>query len=183
MSCKKSERDIYLYNELNSKEKRNIDQHLQQCDACRKLLQEVQTQLSALHEIAPAKAQLKNPDRLTRHIMQAIESEQKSKWTNLFASLFDNAVPRYALGAVSVFLIVFFITEQSWPSESNTPVYVINTFSKRDVPLNSFSFLKKNVEKNKEPKRRTFTSLYACALSNDCDNPLIKKFKHKKNTQ
>jgi predicted anti-sigma-YlaC factor YlaD len=112
MNCRKTEEKIYLYTELTSSEKKIVDEHLQHCDACRMLAR----QFFQVHEVVKKAArhtpELRNPHSLTQHIMMAIENEKSRFSFSAWFDYMDNLFVRYAISAVSVFLISFFVYEQ-----------------------------------------------------------------------
>src|SRR5690348_7590162 len=113
MPCKDFEKRIYLYSELSSEEQRTLEEHLQQCDSCRALLNDVQSMTKKVQEFAAVKPLPRNNANLTHQIMSGVE---KSKNKNLVLSslntLFAMPTLRYSLAALSIIIVASFITEQ-----------------------------------------------------------------------
>ncbi len=112
MNCRRMEEKIYLYTELTSSERNLVDEHLTQCVACSKLAQQLFHSQAILKNAANHKPELRNPQALTQRIMNAIEKEESQSIFSLLTDYLDNIFVRYALRAVSVFLISFFVYEQ-----------------------------------------------------------------------
>jgi hypothetical protein len=165
MNCKEIEKNIYLYDELTASEKTIVDEHTQQCAACKKLLEVVLLHQAAIHSLAHHKPQPENYSKLTSNIMQAVSDRQKQSvfWIN-------SLVFKYSMAAASFALIVAFGVEQL---RANGIPY--KEFpSAKTVTLTSASFSKSLLER-KEKNEVSKTSLYACVKSGDCDNPLSKR--------
>ena len=178
MSCKKTKSNIYLYDELTTPEKTEVDTHLLHCEGCLKLFQEMQQLKMTLHNVSSLKKKVNNPWRLTQAIMQSIETNAQYAQPNVIISFFDSLFARYALSAISMLLVIIFIIEQQRdfkPSQSQ----VVRATDNPEVILNTNSFLRASQrELKKEPGK--LTSLYACLKSNNCDNSFIRNFKSKK---
>lgn len=119
MNCRKIKEKIYLYTELSSSERKMVDEHLTQCDACSKLAQQLFHSQEVIKNAASRKPELRNPQPLTQRIMNAIENEKSRSVFSLLTDYMDNLFVRYAISAVSVLLISFFVYEQQADSSSS----------------------------------------------------------------
>lgn len=129
MNCSRMEEKIYLYAELTSSEKRIVDEHLTKCVACSKLAQQVIHLQKVIENAASHKPELRNPQPLTQRIMNAIEKEESLSLFSVLTDYLDHLFVRYAIGAVAVFLISFFIYEQQVADFSSS----INRSSKLEI--------------------------------------------------
>ena len=112
MNCKKLEEKIYLYNELTSSEKMIVDEHLNQCDNCRRLARHLNSSQALINIAARYNPEMKNPGPLTNRIMNAIEKEKGQSFFSQLTTYLDNSFFRFAISATSVFLVSFFVYEQ-----------------------------------------------------------------------
>jgi anti-sigma factor RsiW len=169
MKCKDFERNIYLYTELTEAERTQTDSHIRECVACKELFQCVSAVHALVTHASQVKPELVNHGRLTSNIMQAVARQQTQP-----ASWINRLFFKYTMVAVSLALVIAFGIEQSTPVEmpgKRTPTAEM-------VPLPSVS-LSKIFRDRKEKVPATKPSLYACAKSGACDNPLIESFKKK----
>ncbi len=148
MNCRKIEEKIYLYMELTSSEKKRVDEHLTQCDACSKLAHQLFHSREVIKNAASHKPQLRNPQPLTQRIMNAIENEKSRSVFSVLTDYMDNLFVRYAISAVSVFLISFFVYEQQAGDFSSS----ISRSSKLEI--NKGAVLDYNKFRNTYVKRR-----------------------------
>ncbi len=112
MKCRKIEEKIYLYTELTSSEKKRVDEHLTQCVACSSLAQQLFHSQEIIKKAANHKPELRNPQALIQRIMNAVENEKSQSIFSVLNDYMENLFVRYAISAVSVFLISFFVYEQ-----------------------------------------------------------------------
>lgn len=112
MNCRRMEEKIYLYTELASSEKKIVDEHLHQCEACGNLARQLFYSQGVIENAAGHIPELRNPHRVTMRIMNAIEKEKSRSIFSVLTYYLDNIFVRYAISAVSVFLISFFVYEQ-----------------------------------------------------------------------
>jgi len=178
MSCKKWEESIYLYHELTADERKQVDVHLQQCAECRILFKSAQRMQRVMHQASGNSAPVKDPVLLTNRIMKAIPSASSNgKITPGITFLMDSLFTRYALGAVSLLLIFFFVNEQQKKMEVPGQMEVLSE-SKTSVPLNTKAFMEVIKQERMKPEE---TSLYLCIKSNQCDFGIVKNYKQRKN--
>jgi hypothetical protein len=111
MKCDEYKKLIYLFSELDSKEKTRLHAHIQSCSACQLLLNEIRYERDLLKEAykvtSPATIDL------TEKIMRAIP-ERAAPGRQLMDEIFDfitRMQVRYAMAAASVVLVVSFISE------------------------------------------------------------------------
>jgi hypothetical protein len=111
MRCDEYKKLIYLFSELDSKEKTRLQSHIQSCSACQLLFDEVQREGELLKKVykvtSPAAIDL------TEKIMRAIP-ERPARRRQVVDDVFNfiaGAKVRYAMAAASVVLVVSFISE------------------------------------------------------------------------
>lgn len=112
MNCNRMKEKIYLYNELTSSERKALDEHLNQCDECSTLARQLVYSQRLIKEATRHKPEMTNPNLLTQRIMMAIETEKSRPLFAFIIDYLDSLFLRYAISAVSVFLISFFVYEQ-----------------------------------------------------------------------
>jgi predicted anti-sigma-YlaC factor YlaD len=106
------EEKIYLYTELTSSEKKRVDEHITQCVACSVLAQQLFHSQEIIKNAANHKPELRNPQALTQRIMNAVENEKSRSIFSVLTDFMDNLFVRYAISAMAVFLISFYVYEQ-----------------------------------------------------------------------
>lgn len=134
MNCRKLEEKIYLYKELTSSEKKIVDEHLNQCDNCRRLAGQLYSSQGLIHMAARHKPEMINPKPLTNRIMSAIEKEKDQSFFSQLISYLDNSFFRFAISAASVILISFFVYEQQ-------PTNLRSSVSKEKTEISKGSIL------------------------------------------
>lgn len=164
MSCKDFEQEIYLYKELNAFEKKNVDDHVQDCESCRELFSQVQQTEVMLSLAATIKPRPENFSKLTSDIMQSVKKPEKQS-----APWIQGVILRYALVLTSLLLIIAFSVESFSTSESVTK----SSSSTKTVTLNSVSVAESYRNKKEQ---RSKSSLYACVKNGEC-HTLIENFK------
>lgn len=119
MKCSEFEKQIYLYDELTSHQREEIDAHVSTCSHCMQTLNGVRRmrRVVALH---PSETpSLRNHAEMTRRIMDAVGQMQQEK-----RSLFERMAEylrqaqmqeqvRYYMAVLSVLLIAVFLIEYS----------------------------------------------------------------------
>ncbi len=177
MNCRNWEESVYLYDELSTEERKQLDNHLPQCAECTLLFQRVQQMQTAVREASGDKAIIRDPVLLTAKIMRSLPTAYPSgtKWSAVFNALMNSLFTRYALGAVSLLLIFFFVNEQQ--TKTHLPKSeIVYSGSKASIPLNTKNFMKA-ITQDKPAE----SSLYLCIKSNQCDYGIVKMYKQKKN--
>lgn len=176
MSCAHYLQDIYFYDELSSEERLNVDQHVLTCASCRTVLEEVQQQSALVRHAAATRPEPAHPKQLTDAILARIEqpAPRATVVTRLLAPL-DSLFVRYSLAAVSVGLLVLFVSEQY-----SGPV-VVNRMPgpAASATLNTDAFLKQYAEEKKQPKPTT-PSWYQCLRDESCAASLFETHKQRK---
>ncbi len=139
MNCPEFERSIYLYSELTSSERKILDDHRSQCDACGQLAHQVFQSQALIKRVSENKPLARDSHRLMQRIMSEVKRE-KITWLAELVSYVDSHFVRYAFSAVSLFLITFFMYEQqtadyatamnqvSKPPVKQGPVLDVNLF-------------------------------------------------------
>ena len=112
MNCDEFQKQVYLYHDMTSTERSLLSEHIAQCNTCSKLLDHVLTAKALISKAREFRPEVKNPERMTAHIMNVIEAQQKSYLDEILLYL-DSYFVRYAISLVSLFLIGFFIYEQN----------------------------------------------------------------------
>jgi predicted anti-sigma-YlaC factor YlaD len=177
MNCKHWEETIYLYDELAAEERRQVDEHLKQCVTCKQLFLERQHARQLVADVAAMKFELRNESQLTHGIMLATGAiQEREPW---LTKVIDSFLTRYALGACSLVLVVFFLMEQQ--ADFTQQDHAVNTaaVSKSDIILDSNSFLKATQAAIDRAGRISNPSLYSCVKNNQCDNAIVTYYKQK----
>jgi predicted anti-sigma-YlaC factor YlaD len=171
MKCKKIESFIYVYNELDEKERNQVNTHLEGCLSCKALFAQLNHQYSMIRTVAEMPVFATSPERITRNIIQAIETTNEN-WFDKIVSILGTYWLRASLAVVSVLLAGFFFAELS-TDYSGTVINSSNTAS-NNIKLDTPRFLKAQV------KRRATNqiSFYDCLKQPDCD--LLKNHKTNK---
>lgn len=162
MKCKDFEQDIYLHSELSEAERIRVDAHIQKCDACKELFQVVSNTQVLIEQVSLKKPEIANHGKLTSTIMQALNTQEKQSSIN---GLFF----KYGMVAVSLVLIVWFISEQQTSIEPPKQ-HIASAVRLTSQPLGKI--IKKDEEKAE--------SLYACIKSESCNNTLFSNLKQKR---
>jgi hypothetical protein len=165
MNCKEIEKDIYLYDELTDTEKRSVDSHLQQCEACKKLFEIAQSHQAVIQKLSGYKPQPENYSKITSSIMQAIDVPLNQ---NILTKFFEGLFVRYTFLTASLVLIIFFLIEQQ--AEPDTEHQQVANQSATVILKTSGTL--QNIRNKKETGN--ITSLYACVKSGDCENSMLK---------
>lgn len=113
MNCSEIEKQIYCYRELDDRERAETDQHLESCDACREIMENVNTTTGVVEAWRKATSTLVHEARMTSRIMEAVRKAQTrgaSAWRP-FLRLQEIRSMRLAMAAVSLFLVVSFLGE------------------------------------------------------------------------
>ncbi|MBT1689563.1 anti-sigma factor family protein [Dawidia soli] len=176
MSCARYLEDIYLYDELSPAARLIIDQHVLTCDACRALLEEVQQQSALVKHASTARPAPAHAKHLTDAILARIEqpAQRATVVTRLLAPM-DSLFVRYSLAAVSVGLLVLFVSEQY-----SGPVVVKRMPGPAaSATLNTGVFLKQYAEEKKQSKPTT-PSWYQCLRDESCAASLFETHKQRK---
>lgn len=161
MKCAKSEKLIYLYNELDPVERSALDRHLATCEKCRALLAEVQTYQQKVQQHLSSPVTTDEP--LTDRIMNAVIASQRkteSSRGDFLAAFTNHYLSRTAFAALSLLLVVAFITELNHPSPRTTsqPMEYAGA-SFKSVELNSQTFSADSLAK------KSFATTFAACLS------------------
>jgi predicted anti-sigma-YlaC factor YlaD len=164
--------NIYLYDELTDAEKQSVDDHVASCKSCRQLLEQVNTTKLVVRTAAQQKPEPRNAARLTSSIMTAVTREAASS-RNPIVRAFDQVYLRYGMAAVSIGLLVLFVVEQQMPTRHPVErLYQGKTVALAMPPLGHVV----------QQRKQRSISLYACAQSASCNQPLIASIKSKRVT-
>jgi predicted anti-sigma-YlaC factor YlaD len=168
MSCEKYLQDIYLYDELSPEAREVIDEHVRSCAECRMLLEEVQQQSVWVKHASQARPEPAHPRQLTNAILVRIERRTPR------ATVVMRLV-RYALAAVSVGLLVLFVSEQQYAPVVVTPAVQPAV----SATLNTDAFLQQYAQEKEQPKSAT-PSWYQCLRDESCVASLLATRKQRK---
>jgi len=185
MNCSEAERRIYLYRELTDLEREEMQRHLKTCASCSRIMEramEMQRMMPSQHHDPP----MMDESAMTRRIMNAVEELQKKKTSSVFPHFFaDLSINplRYAMVAVSLFLVVAFVTEYSMESQSPLLMKRYPLVPGRKTELNSASFHDSFIaakENNKGKEISLYECLVTCLNSQgtdcaDCKNKFAKR--------
>ena len=111
MSCTDYEEMIYTFHELGKDEQGKVKQHLETCEACIKLLEEVERFSQLVKKMNQQNQSLTPPASLVNKVLDTIGSKkvrQVSERSNLSLLL---SISRYSLAAVSCGILVLFFME------------------------------------------------------------------------
>jgi anti-sigma factor RsiW len=175
MSCAQYLEDIYLYDELAPEARQIVDQHVLTCEACRTLLEEVQQQAALLHNVSALRPEPAHPQQLTDAILARIE--QRPRQTPILMKVLaplDVLFVRYALAAVSVGLLVLFVSEQQHGPVVVAPAVPLTA----SATLNTDAFLQQYAEGKEQPKP-TPPAWYQCLRDESCATSLFETRKRK----
>jgi hypothetical protein len=154
MKCSGFEENVYRYEELTPSQRKDMDDHSTNCRACSRLAAEVFQSRAVINKIREQKPEAQNAHQLTQRIMNAIEKEKRMTWLDELASSLDSYFLRHAFSALSLFLISFFVFEQT--AEYTPPMVNINTLAIKQGPvldMHTFSNTYLRRRENKEPRR------------------------------
>lgn len=112
MKCQEFEKRIYLYEELTPAEKKLVKDHINQCAACSKLIEQISNYRAVIQKAKVHQPELQNPHPLTQRILNVIENEKKEPFLKVWFTYLDSLFFRYVISALSIYLISFFIYEQ-----------------------------------------------------------------------
>jgi predicted anti-sigma-YlaC factor YlaD len=172
MSCEKYLQDIYLYDELSPEAREVIDKHVLTCTDCRTLLEEVQQQSAWVKHASLAPPKARHPRQLTDAILARIE--RPTRRATLLAPM-DSLFVRYALAAVSVGLLVLFLSEQQ-----NGPAVVKTMYRPAaSATLNTNDFLQPYTQE-KEQRPPAPPSWYQCLRDESCVGTFLENRKQRK---
>ena len=165
MKCSEYEKLIYLFHELNDSERRTLNEHLSECNACTKLFARIQREqegAKALFKTVPEKFENENPF-LTAKIMATIQNEhaRTESMIERFLPFMRFRVLRYSMAMISVLLLAFFVAElQPGQQVASAMEYYKRTPITKTVQLNSVAFREKfrnSIKTNKPELAATFS--------------------------
>jgi anti-sigma factor RsiW len=174
MSCEKYEQNLYLYDELSPQERAIIDEHVHTCIACRSLLEEIQQQSAWVKYASQTRPEPAHPQRLTNAILAQLSQPRTSMATKFLAPL-DILFVRYSLAAVSLGLVVLFVSEQQQGS-------VVTKSMPRpaaSATLNTNAFLQQYAQE-KEQRQPAQPSWYQCLHDVSCAEASLEIRKQRK---
>ncbi len=111
MNCNDYKKSIFLYAELSTLEKAEVDMHIKGCDNCFALFHATQKMQISLNRIAQVKVAPENAAKLTRAIMTKINGTTASKWHHFFTLSFHSPSLKISLSLLSALIIVTFSLE------------------------------------------------------------------------
>jgi anti-sigma factor RsiW len=173
MKCEKIETLMYVYNELDEKEKNQVNTHLAGCLSCKALFAEISHQHSIIRKVGLMPVFATSPVRITRNIMQTIETSNKSSIEKV-VSIFSAFWLRAALAVASFLLTGFFFAELD-AGYSRTAANS-NNMTSNMIRLNTSKFLEAHKRRRETSNQISF---YDCLKLSDCD--YLKNLKTNKN--
>ncbi len=165
MNCLKAERRIYVYMELTLREREETAGHIATCDSCRKIMERVKHEREMLRRLHQIPTSIPNESMIVGRIMNAVQEMQQKKPSlvkDFFPNPFSTAL-RYVMTALSLFLVVTFVSEHNVAvlSPPLQPSYRIKSGNKAE--LNSASF-HDALMATREKNRNSTTSVYQCVM-------------------
>jgi hypothetical protein len=169
MKCSECEKLLYLFQELNDSERRALEEHLSECDACTKLLARIQGEQAGVKAVlkpVPEKFENENPF-LTAKIIAAIQNKhaRTESMIERFLPFMRFNVLRYSMAIISFILLVLFVAEvQPRQQVAIAIAYYKRTPITKTVQLNSVSFREKfrNSIKTNRPELAASFSFSEC---------------------
>jgi hypothetical protein len=169
MKCSECEKLIYLFHELNDAERRALEEHLLECNACTKLfarIQREQDSVKAVLKPVPENFENENPF-LTAKIIAAIQNKhvRTESMIERFLPFMRFNVLRYSMAIISAILLVFFVTEvQPRQQVASAIEYYKRTPITKKVQLNSVAFRERfrNSIKTNRPELAASFSVSDC---------------------
>ena len=116
MNCATWEKLIYTFREISESQQREVRQHLDTCESCRKLFSEINVMFKLIEKTGQVRQTLVPSNQLTKKVMNEIAglSKSETKGARVFR-LFDSPISRFALAAVSCGIMILFFVEVMAP--------------------------------------------------------------------
>lgn len=111
MDCRDFEKDILLFREISEEQKATLKLHIESCEGCAKLFNEVMQMQTIVKEIAVQKIAPANEAKLTSRIMEGIHSSTSISWNDQVMNILQNVFVKIALGGLSTILLITFSAE------------------------------------------------------------------------
>lgn len=161
MKCEECKKSILLYEELTPAERSETDAHLSTCTACSIHFELWRKQTMMIREAASFEHMPCDSDRITMKVMASVrqQSEQRKIWWHDWAFRIESPV-RFAMGIISLTLVVFFVVELQEAGNYTLPVSVTQQTSDGDLILDTRGFIKEYPLQNRKAVEQT--SFYAC---------------------
>lgn len=117
MNCRECEELIYTYPETEKDKQLEVQQHINECENCRKLFQEAQDMLRLIRKASDHNLTPRTSTLLTDKIMKQVaeSSSQTTQHEGKVRPLFDLSISRWALAAVSCGILILFFIEVMIP--------------------------------------------------------------------
>ncbi|MEX2231618.1 MAG: hypothetical protein WD824_05635 [Cyclobacteriaceae bacterium] len=167
MNCLEAERRINLYRELTEREREETHRHLETCASCSQIMERAIEMQRMMRSQYPDPPPMVDESTMTSRIMNAVEEIQQKRSSSVFRGLFANQFNnplRYAMAAVSLFLVVAFVTEYSLENKTALLEKPYRLVPGKKTELNSASFHDAFIASREKNKGIT-TSLYECVLN------------------
>lgn len=169
MKCTECEKLIYLFHELDESERRKLDEHLSECEACTRLLAGIQQErdgIKAVLKEVPEKFENENPF-LTARIISAIQNKhaRTESMIERFLPFMRFNLIRYSMVVASILLLAIFVAEvQPGQQVASAIEYYKQTPITKTVQLNSAAFREKfkNSIKTDRPELAASFSVSDC---------------------
>ncbi len=161
MNCRDFERRIYSYEENTPSERKLLDQHLDHCEACKQLAQEVFQWQAVIKKEAALKPEPGSPHQLTQRIMNGVMKEKSGSIIDVLADYLDSFFVRFAVGTLAILLISFFIYEQQVTVYSSSVHKEPTKKANHGPVLNMASYMRTYVKRIENEKAKAHTSRYS----------------------
>jgi hypothetical protein len=163
MKCHKAHKNIYLFEELSERDRREVLKHVEECRQCGELFESVR-EMSLLTKRAQTPIEPTDSFRLTQKIMAGVvvESKRTRSWFEVFLNFSERSEVTWAMVAGSILLVSVFATQFSISdgdsiSQGNRPI------PQKAIILNVSSF--KEVLNEKKTSVKTY-------LTANCEDPI-----------
>lgn len=163
MNCDQLKQAIYLYDELTKAEQKLVDNHIAQNSKCAHLFREMQQQQAIVRKAATWREYPKDAGKLTQKIMSSVKANTPKPAVsfNSVINRINITSVRLALTALSLFLVVFFISEYNATSQHGQ-----QNKSKQNVSIHGKGIVLNSASLVKPPKLKknqsSFMSVYQC---------------------
>ena len=164
MNCREAEKYVYLYAELNPREREKTDRHISTCAACRELMETANAERNMIRPAARISRPLQDASRMTRRIMDAVQTQQKRSVFDEFVAEPSVNLLRYSMVAISLFIVTVFASEYSAGTQFHPEPQSVFRPVSQYVELNSASFRSALISKQ-ENKTTTKTFFHECVVN------------------
>lgn len=156
MNCEACEKQMYLFSELTSAEKRAVEDHITGCPSCALQFRMLQDTAALVQRASAEPVLPSNHGQLTGKIMNRVQHPQQTSGASLIMWLLDRPMLRYSMAVVSLVMVLEFVGEQQLSDFSEQAIKTTTTSN--TIILDTQQFLKKVQERrNTSPTERRFS--------------------------